>query len=71
MRRVIDAPSTYIQGPGEIKKLAEHYRSIGEGEVLLICSYIHHCKRLIIFSQYKLSPIFPIAFPSYSCYTLL
>ena len=30
MRRVIDAPSTYIQGPGEIKKLAEHYRSIGE-----------------------------------------
>lgn len=42
MRRVIDAPSTYIQGPGEIKKLAEHYRSIGEGEVLLIMDRFVH-----------------------------
>ena len=42
MRRVIDAPSTYIQGPGEIKKLAEHYRSSGEGEVLLIMDRFVH-----------------------------
>ena len=42
MRRVINAPSTYIQGPGEGKKLAEHYRSIGEGGVLLITDRFVH-----------------------------
>lgn len=42
MRRVINAPSTYIQGAGEMKKLAEHYRRIGEGDVLLITDRFVH-----------------------------
>lgn len=42
MRRVINAPSTYIQGPGEMKKLAEHLRKLGEGAVLLITDRFVH-----------------------------
>ena len=57
--------SLYVGGRG-----VDHTSHMA-ASILIICSYIHHCKRLIIFSQYKLSPIFPIAFPSYSCYTLL
>lgn len=48
MRRVIDAPSTYIQGPGEIKRLAEHYRELGavKGGVLLVVDrFVHEVYR--------------------------
>ncbi len=47
MARVIAAPSKYIQGKGEIKKLAQYYRSLGEaGAFIVLDSYIlaHHQK---------------------------
>lgn len=42
MRRVIYAPSAYIQGPGELQKLAEHVRKLGGNRVLLIADRFIH-----------------------------
>ena len=36
MKKVIIAPSTYIQGNGEIKNLAEHYLKIGSKKAYII-----------------------------------
>ena len=41
MTRIILSPSKYIQGYGEIKKIAKYYKNIGEkGAYLLVDKFI-------------------------------